>query len=145
METNKLSGVWIDSKKAVTVVLQGDDSSLEVLASDVEGNVRIEGEGRPEGRFGAQFVDHEQADEARRKDNEQDFVRNVLEKIKDAEHLVIFGPSHMKNQLESAVRDLPAPTPNIRAVETADSMTDNQVAEYVRNFFGKPAPRFKAA
>lgn len=145
MEQNKLTGVWIDSKKAVISSLQGDDSSLDVLTSGIEGNERIDGEGRPEGRFGGQFVDNEQADEARRKDDERDFVTQVIERIRDADQLLIFGPSHMKNELETAVRNLPPPAPNIRAVETADSMTDNQVAEYVRNFYGKPAPRFKAA
>ena len=66
MEQNKLTGVWIDNKKAVISSLQGDDSSLDVLTSGIEGNERIDGEGRPEGRFGGQFVDDEQADEARR-------------------------------------------------------------------------------
>lgn len=145
MEPNKLIGVWIDSKKAVISTLEGDDSSQEVLTSGIEGRERIEGEGRPEGRFGVQFVDHEQSEEARRKDEEQDFVKEVLEKVKNADQLLISGPSHMKNELETAVKALPPPVPNIRAVETEDSMTDNQVAEYVRNFFGKPAPRFKAA
>jgi hypothetical protein len=145
MEPNKLIGVWIDSKKAVISTLHGDDSSQDVLTSGIEGRERIEGEGRPEGRFGVQVVDHEQAEDARRKDDEQDFVKEVLEKVKDADHVLIFGPSHMKTELETAIRNLPPPAPNIRAVETADSMTDNQVAEYVRNFFGRPAPRFKAA
>ena len=145
MEANKFIGVWIDSKKAVISTFQGDESSQHVITSGIEGIERTEGEGRPEGRFGTQFVNHEQAVEARRKDDEQSFVREVLERIKDAHQLLIFGPSHMKMGLETAVRNLPPPTPNIRAVETADSMTDNQVAEHVRNFFGKPAPRFKAA
>lgn len=145
MEKNKLTGVWIDSKKAVIASLRGDDTSVDVLRSGIEGKERIEGEGRPEGRFGVQFVNHEQADEARRKDAEKSFVSEVLEQVKDAEHILLFGPSHMKNELENAIRELPAPAPNIRAVETADSMTDNQVAEYVRNFFGRPAPRHTAA
>ena len=81
MEQNKLIGVWIDSKRAVISGLQGDDSSLDVLTSGIEGNERIEGEGRPEGRFGGQFVDNEQADEARRKDDERDFVAQVVERV----------------------------------------------------------------
>ena len=142
MRSNKLAGVWIDSKKAVVSILNGEDASIDVLESGIEGNERIEGEGRPEGRFGGQFVVDEQADEARRKDAERKFVAEVLENVRDADQLLIFGPSHMKHEMESAVRDLPPPVPNIRAVENADSMTDNQVAEYVRNYYGRPAPRF---
>lgn len=142
MRSNKLAGVWIDSKKAVVSILNGEDASIDVLESGIEGNERIDGEGRPEGRFGGQFVVDEQADEARRKDAERKFVAEVLENVRDADQLLIFGPSHMKHEMENAVRDLPPPAPNIRAVENADSMTDNQVAEYVRNYYGRPAPRF---
>lgn len=144
MKPNKLIGVWIDSKKAVISTLHGEDSSQQVLLSGIEGNERIEGEGRPEGRFGGQFLNDEHADEVRRKEDEKRFVSEVVEQLKDADHLLILGPSHMKNELESAVRAIPVTPPNIRAVETADSMTDNQVTAYVRNFFGRPAPRHKA-
>lgn len=141
MLANNLVGVWIDSSKAVVSVLHGEDLSLEVLKSGIEGNERIEGEGRPAGRFGGQFLNDEQGAEARRNEAEKGFIENVLERIREADQLLIFGPAHMKSELETAVRSLPTPAPNIRAVESADSMTDNQVAEYVRNFFGKPAPR----
>lgn len=145
MLANNLTGVWIDSKKAVISRLQGDEASLEVLQSGIEGNERIEGEGRPEGRFGGQFIVDEQGDEMRRKEAEKNFVEGVVEQIKDADQLLIIGPAHMKSELETAVRSLTPPAPNIRAVESADSMTDNQIAEYTRNFFGRPAPRHTAA
>lgn len=145
MLANNLTGVWIDSKRAVISKLRGDEGSLEILESGIEGNERIDGEGRPEGRFGGQFIVDEQGDEIRRKQAEKGFIEGVVEQVRDADQLLIFGPSHMKNELETAVRSLPSPSPNIRAVESADSMTDNQVAEYVRNFFGRPAPRHTAA
>lgn len=141
MRTNNLAGVWIDSKKAVISILHGDNASTDVLESGIEGNERIEGEGRPEGRFGGQFLNDEQADEARRQAAVREFVEEVIEHVKNEDQLLIFGPSQMKHELETAVRALPPPAPNIRAVENADSMTDNQVAEYVRNYFGRPAPR----
>ncbi len=43
----------------------------------------------------------------------------------------------MKSKLESTIKGLTPPVPNIRAVEAADSMTDNQAAAYVREFFGR--------
>lgn len=137
MVKRTLAGVWIDSSKAVISTLDGDDADMTVLTSDIEGVERIEGEGRPEGRFGTQFVAHEKAKDARRDEDEQEFCSRVAAKIKDADQLLIFGPAHMKDKFESTVRGMPQPTPNIRAVETADSMTDNQVAAYVREFFGR--------
>lgn len=139
MRKRTLAGVWIDSSKAVISTLDGDDADLTVLTSDIEGVERIDGEGRPEGRFGTQFVAHERAKEARRDDAEMQFCSRVAEKIKEADQLLIFGPAHMKVRFESSVRGLPQPAPNIRAVETTDSMTDNQIAAYVREFFGRPA------
>ncbi|MGE3465400.1 MAG: hypothetical protein AB7J13_00585 [Pyrinomonadaceae bacterium] len=137
MKSRKLAGVWIDSSRAVIATLNGNDQDLSILTSDIEGVERIEGEGRPEGRFGGQFIAHEKAKDARRDDSEARFSLDVAEKVRDADQLLIFGPAHMKDKLASTVRSLPQPVPNIRAVETADSMTDNQVAAYVREFFGR--------
>lgn len=137
MKTRTLVGVWIDSSKAVISTLTGDDGDLAVLTSDIEGVERIDGEGRPEGRFGGQFVAHERSKDARRDDAEAHFSSQVADKVRAADQLLIFGPAHMKDKLAGTIRNRPAPTPNIRAVETADSMTDNQVAAYVREFFGR--------
>lgn len=137
MQTRKLVGVWIDSSKAVISTLEGDSESLTVVTSEIEGVERISGEGRPEGRFGGQFIAPEKSKDARRDNSEAGFSSDVAEKIKNADQLLIFGPAHMKNKLESTIRSLQPPVPNIRAVETADSMTDNQVAAYVREFFGR--------
>lgn len=137
MKTRTLIGVWIDSSKALISTLEGDDADFTVLTSDIEGVERIDGEGRPEGRFGGQFIAPERAKEARRNDDEARFSLDVAEKIRHADQLLIFGPAHMKDKLESTVRSLPPPVPNIRAVKAADSMTDNQVTAYVREFFGR--------
>lgn len=137
MQTSILVGVWIDSSKAVISTLNGDDADLTVLGSGIEGVERIDGEGRPQGRFGGQFVAHDKGKNARRNNAEAGFCSDIVEKIWNADQLLIFGPAHMKDKLASTVRSLPPPVPNIRSVETADSMTDNQVAAYVREFFGR--------
>lgn len=137
MRTRTLAGVWIDSSKAVISTLEGDESALTVLESDIEGVERIEGEGRPAGRFGDQFVVNERSKEVHREDAEKDFCIRVADSIKAADQLLIFGPAHMKHKLETTVHGLTPPVPNIPAVEAADSMTDNQVAAYVREFFGR--------
>ena len=137
MRTRKLAGVWIDSSKAVITTLEGHESVTTVLESDIEGVERVEGEGRPAGRFGDQFVVNERSKEVRRDDAEKDFCSRVAEQLKDADQLLIFGPAHMKSKLESTIKGMTPPVPNIRAVEAADSMTDNQAAAYVREFFGR--------
>ncbi len=137
MKLRTLTGVWIDSSKAVISTLVGDNSTLLVMESGIEGNERVDGEGRPAGRFGSQFVADERAGETRRKDAEKQFIKEVVERIRETDQLLIFGPAHMKTDLETAVRNITPPAPNIRAVETADSMTDNQIAAHVRDFFGR--------
>ena len=139
MRSRTLIGVWLDSSKALIVTLKGDDTSIEKIESEVETKERVEGEGRTFGRFGNQFVDDQKSKENRLHDLEARFLERVINSIRSADQLLIFGPAHMKQLLEKKVRNETANVPNIRAVKAADAMTDNQVAAYVREFFGKSA------
>ena len=52
-------GIWIDTKKAIIVKLNGKESEFEVLQSGIETRERFEGEGKAFGRFGDQYLNDE--------------------------------------------------------------------------------------
>lgn len=137
MRPRTLMGIWLDTVKAVVVTIEGQDTDVNVLDSGIDTQERIEGEGNQPGRFGNQFVENEKAKEARIEDMESRFLERLMKVAAPADQLMVFGPAHMKTRFEKLFNDHTGPKPNLRAVEAADSMTDNQIAARVREFYGK--------
>jgi len=139
MKPRKLIGVWLDGSKAVLVTIEGERSDLRTIDSGIETQARIEGEGNQAGRFGNQFVEDERAKEHRIHEMENKFLEKVLTAVSSGDQLLVFGPAQMKNRFEKLFTAKTGQKPNLRAVEAADSMTDNQIAAHVREFYGKAA------
>jgi molybdopterin converting factor small subunit len=133
---NTQKGIWIDKKKALIVTLKdGKEESREVFESDVVTRERIEGESKTFGRFGDQFLNEERKKEAREELQIKDFLDELSEKLRDADEIVIFGPAEMKTELRKHMEKDHRLSIKIRGVESADSMTDNQIAAWVRDYF----------
>lgn len=137
MRPRKLMGLWIDTTKAVLVKIEDDETDIRTLKSGIDTHERIDGESGHQGRFGDQFVAHERTKENRLEESESRFIDRLISEVAGGDQLIVFGPAQMKVRFEKAFKAKPAPKPNLRAVEAADSMTDNQVAAYVRDFYGK--------
>ncbi|HBR56238.1 MAG TPA: hypothetical protein DEA22_02005 [Blastocatellia bacterium] len=137
MRPRILKGVWLDGSKAVIVTLKGEESEMQIIDSGIESRERIEGEGKSFGRFGNQFLDRRKSRENKLRELESSYVSDVFDAVRTADQLLIMGPAHLKNELEKSIVNASGHKPNIRAVEAADSMTDNQIAAKVREFFGK--------
>ncbi len=138
MKPRKLTGMWIDGSKAVLVTIAGEESDLRTIRSGVETHERIKGEGNQAGRFGKQYVEDERSKEHRIHDQEHKFIEHLIDEVRTSDQLMVFGPAQMKTRFEKLFAADSRPKPNLRAVKAADSMTDNQIAAYVREFFGKP-------
>jgi hypothetical protein len=64
------------------------------------------------------------------------YLDAVLNHIKDSDSLYIFGPAEAKIKLEQKIQDIKAVDKiSLKAVETADSMTLNQVVAQVKDFY----------
>lgn len=132
-----LKGVWLDGSKAVIVTLLGEETEIRLIDSGIESRERIDGEGKTFGRFGNQFMDNRKSRENKLREQENQYVSGVFNAVREADQLLIMGPAHLKNELEKSIVNATGQKPNIRAVETADSMTENQIAARVKEFFGK--------
>jgi stalled ribosome rescue protein Dom34 len=130
------TGIWIDTKKAVVVHINNSEAKAKVIESGVE-LIREEGEGKQFGRFGEQYLDHEKAKESKLKKHVNDYLNEVVDELKSTKDLVIFGPAHMKKELHKKLSDDKSKTDLYVAVETADSMTDNQIIAWAKEYFKK--------
>ena len=132
----KKTGVWLDQETAYLIRLtEGDVPTMEKLVSDVEGHVRIPGEGKVFARFGNAFLDDQEKKQRRQRAERKHFFQEIADKVAGDDFLYVFGPGRAKfglqNQLEKEARAKPV----LVALETADRLTRNQMMEQVLRFY----------
>ncbi|MBN1310455.1 MAG: hypothetical protein JXB30_03475 [Anaerolineae bacterium] len=125
-------GLWIDHRQAVIVTLVDRAEEIERIISDIEKHVRY---------FGASHGSHDDTSEIRRDRQDRRFdghlsryYDEVIACIRDADAILIFGPGEAKGELQKQL-EAQALGERIVGVETADNMTDGQIAAQVRRRF----------
>jgi hypothetical protein len=133
----KQVGIWIDTKKAIIVTLEGQkEERIIEINSDVENNVYHNKEGDKGTFSGSHQGDSETKFDNRRKEQYDYYLKDVVSIVKGADYLYIFGPGETKTKLEQRMRDEKSLSKiNLKAVETADSMTLNQIVAQVKDFY----------
>ena len=143
--TKYKAGVWIDHRKALIVVVTAAGERTTLIVSKVEKHPERSGDSPLKGRYAADQVP---ADDSRQKAYTGElniYYDTVIAAVRNAESLVILGPGEAKGELRKRLvrNKLGA---RVAAVETADKMTDRQVAARVREYFSEPrsakAPRY---
>ena len=133
----KKTGIWIDTKKAVIISLTESNHEVKTILSSIEGRKRIPGETRLFSRFGFHILDFGKKKKNRLANEKQEYLKKVVTEIKDTTEIVLFGPAGMKIELEKFIGDEAVLTSKLIAVETADSMTENQMVAWVKKYYKK--------
>ena len=131
----KQIGIWIDGSKAVVVTIENGNSGVKIIESKVENSVHHSGEGKKGSKFGSQAVDTESKHDQKKLNQYNDYFNMVLGEIKQADDLYVFGPAEAKIGFQKTVAKDQSLNSKLRAVEVADSMTENQVVAHVKAFF----------
>ena len=127
----KQIGVWIDTQRAI--IISPNEEYIETVYSDIETRERVDGETRSNSRFGEQHIDSEKNKESRLKEQSKMFFNKITDKVKEADELVFFGPAGIKHEMKKQSKL----GSKIVGVERADSMTENQMAAWVKSYFEK--------
>ena len=131
----KKVGIWIDKREAKVVSLEAGNERLETIVSDVEDYHPSGGSGtRLKG--GPQDVVQDSKYLEREKHQFAEFFKDVIETITGADNIVIFGPAQTGEKLRHEMMEKHAQFKHKEIpVEKADSMTDNQIIAWVRNYY----------
>ncbi len=133
---NMTAGLWIDHRKAVIAIISAEGEETLEIASNVE---------KQPGRFaGVRSTTPFEPQQAQADDShEREFTGElhryydtVIAAIRNAEALMIFGPGEAKGELKKRLEHAKLGS-HIIAMETADKMTDRQIAAKVREYFHK--------
>lgn len=137
----KKVGIWIDHKEALLVILEGEQPTVERVASNAESHFRPSGGWKAGGTSVAQSVSREQKAEERFKHQLRSFYQMVIQKTAAADTIFIFGPGEAKRELVKEIEKVKGPKGKIAAIEAADRMTEKQAVAKVKSFFSVPQER----
>lgn len=136
----KQIGIWLDYKEAWLVAMdqeKGGAPEVQHIESEIEWGV-AKGGARSKTPWGPQGGISESAHEARRKQEEKRYFESIIKAIDPTtDEIAIFGPAEAKQGLKHAMEAIKNYRPQIVAVESADSMTQNQMLAKIRDFFAE--------
>jgi hypothetical protein len=120
-------GLWIDHRKAVIVIISDKGEEVRDITSNMQKHVRYSNDTSEDGA----------AEDTRDRqfDNQLNtYYDAVVAAIHDGNSIQIFGPGEAKGELKKRLESKGLKE-HILAIETADKMTDRQIAAKVRERF----------
>ena len=128
-------GIWLDKEKAYIVTVENGNETVNTVRSEVE-NYRIHGGSGTRFKGGPQDVVQDSRYLEREKHQLKAYFKEIAYEIKNADACVIFGPAETKDKLNKELQEkYKNISIKVQGVSVADSMTDNQIKAWVRDFF----------
>ena len=131
----KKTGIWLDKDKAHIVTIENENEKFETIQSNIH-HYNIHGGSGTPSKGGPQDVVQDSRYLEREKHQFKNYFQSIAEKVKGTSAIVIFGPAQTNEQFAKRLhKKYNALAIKIKAVKKADSMTDNQIKAWVRDFF----------
>jgi hypothetical protein len=139
------AGVWIDHKQAVVVLITDAGQEIKKIKSGVGAPARSAGGVRPTNKFTAHDFGARAKDRAERKpvSRAADFYDEVIARLRGAEAILVFGPGTAKSEFIRRINS--KKLGGVVEVETADKMTDREIAAKVSEHFATASANTSAS
>jgi hypothetical protein len=128
------AGVWIDHKQAIVVLITDAGREIKKIAFDIGQPVLPAGSSSGKHKFTPQDFVAEDRLERKVENDRKSYYDDVIACIRSAESLLILGPGEAKGEFGKRMK-----AKKVRGVvvelETADKMTDRQLAAKVQQHF----------
>ena len=133
----KLFGLWIDHEKAIIVSLIDGSHKVTHVESDIEGHFRLKGGSRSNTPWGIQSATSESKRDFRYSKHLNIYFQHIIDLLKDAKHIFIFGPGEAKIELKKEIEKNNVFLDKISDIETTDKLTEPQIIAKVKKYFEK--------
>jgi hypothetical protein len=131
-----VAGLWLDHRQAVIVSITDEGETIKRVASGIERKVRLSGGSRTaKTPYGPQQVSVDGKQQERIQRQLRRYYQEIIRSIRDATQILMLGPGEAKIELKKEMEKSKELAAKKIALETADKMTDKQVAAKVRQFF----------
>ncbi len=128
------AGVWIDYKQAIVVLITDAGQGIKKIAFDIGQPDRRAGKSSTKNKFTPNDFVAENRLERKVKADRKSYYDDVIASIQGAASLLILGPGEAKGEFNKHIK-----AKKVRGVvvelETADKMTDRQLAAQVQKHF----------
>ena len=129
-------GLWIDHRKTTIVTVTDKGEEMGLVISRAEKQPRRSGDSPLKGPYEPHQVPAQDSQQRVLTVHLNIYYDAVIASIRDAESILIFGPGEAKGQLKERL-EKHGLGERIVGIETADKMTDRQIAAKVRKQFPK--------
>jgi hypothetical protein len=129
------AGIWVDHRQAFLVQVEGENVTMTRLRAEVAGRSKAGGGSRSKTPYGPQDVASDSRMDEKYRHQLRRYYDQIIDAIRDVQRLYIFGPGEAKTELRKRIEESKELADRIAAVETADRMTENQIAARVKKFF----------
>ena len=136
LEVRPKVGIWIDHREAIIVRLEGDEATVEALESNVEPKTKAAGGARSKTPYGPQDVAAGGRRSRRQANQLSDYYQEVVERVREAGALLLFGPGGAKQELLAAIERSPHHGRTATELATTDNLTQPQMVALVKEHFG---------
>ena len=130
----KTVGLWIDHRKAIILVLTDNGEEVKEISSGVEKQLRRSDTSSSNTQYEPLQVPADDLKENRLTGHLNLYYDDVISFIRDANSILIFGPGEAKTELKKRLEKQKL-SGLIAGIETADRMTDREIAAKVRQHF----------
>ena len=128
-------GIWIDKRLAKIISIENSGELLTTIKSNVE-EYHPKGGSGTKMKGGPQDVVQDSKYLEREKHQLKSYFNKVITSLSDVDSLVVLGPSQTGQKFANELfNNHKALHSKIMGVETADSMADNQLIAWVKQYF----------
>lgn len=130
------AGLWLDHRQAVIVSITDEGENIKRIDSGIERKVRLSGGSRTaKTPYGPQQVSVDGKQQERINRQLHQYYQQIIRRIRDAAKILILGPGEAKTELKKEMEKSRELAAKKITVETADKMTERQIAGKVRQLF----------
>ena len=133
----KLYGLWVDHGKAVIVSLMNENHKVIHVESDIEGHFRLKDDSQSISPSNLQGNTIESKMDSRYRNHLNIYFQHIIDLLKDAKRLFIFGPGEAKIELKKMIEKNKQFSNKISDIETTDKLTEPQIVAKVKKYFRK--------
>ena len=131
----KKTGIWLDMDKAHIVTLNDKLESFITIVSNIE-HYQPHGGSGTQLKGGPQDVVQDSKYLEREKHQLKKYFNTVAKEVINTDALVIFGPAETNERFAKELQEnYSILSKKIKGIEKTDSMTNNQVKAWVRDYF----------
>ncbi len=128
------AGIWMDHRKAVTVILRGHDTDTCIIESDAESPTKTSGGHHQVTPFAHQDVVPEDYRKRKYTFERDQYFQRILQRINTANELVLIGPGEAKKEFINYLIKHRSPV-RLKECKAVGSMTDKEVVQHTCEAF----------